>query len=111
MSFSYTFAVANWFNYLYNSLIHNGRIYVLFLHVVRRYKDIDTKINEQNEILMNLQRQKVWNNSQNAKLELEVEALQRQLAAFDKLESEVTWYHAQINFSCSLSDMNCMPFL
>ena len=52
------------------------------------YVDIDTKINEQNEILMNLQRQKVWNNSQNAKLELEVEALQRQLAAFDKLERE-----------------------
>ena len=50
------------------------------------YIDIDTKINEQNEILMNLQRQKVWNNSQNAKLELEVEALQRQLAAFLELE-------------------------
>ena len=50
------------------------------------YIDIDTKISQQNEMLMNLQRQKVWNNSQNAKLELEVEALQRQLAAFDELD-------------------------
>ena len=37
---------------------------------------------------MNLQRQKVWSNSQNAKLELEVEALQRQLAALNELEKE-----------------------
>ena len=47
------------------------------------YLEIGERIDAQNEMLMDLQRQKVWSYAQNAQLEAEVEALQRQLAAMD----------------------------
>ena len=47
------------------------------------YLEVGERIDAQNEMLMDLQRQKVWSYAQNAQLEAEVEALQRQLAAMD----------------------------
>ena len=50
------------------------------------YKDRGQKIDERNETLMILQRQKVISLTQNAQLEREVEALQRQLEKMDQFE-------------------------
>ena len=54
-----------------------------------QYQDIAEKIDSQNDVLMNLQRKKVWSQSHNAKLELEVEALQRQLAQLERMDKEL----------------------
>ena len=50
------------------------------------YKDRGQRIDERNETLMVLQRQKVISLTQNAQLEREVEALQRQLEKMDQIE-------------------------
>lgn len=50
------------------------------------YKDRGQRIDERNETLMVLQRQKVISLTQNAQLEREVEALQRQLEKMDQLD-------------------------
>lgn len=50
------------------------------------YKDRGQRIDERNEALMVLQRQKVISLTQNAQLEREVEALQRQLEKMDQIE-------------------------
>eukprot|EP01034_Spumella_vulgaris_P031897 gene31897-39409_t len=50
------------------------------------YKDIGERIDERNDALMGLQRQKVISYTQNAQLEREVEALQRQLEKMDQLD-------------------------
>jgi hypothetical protein len=50
------------------------------------YKDRGQKIDERNERLMGLQRQKVMSYTQNAQLEREVEALQKQLERMEELE-------------------------
>lgn len=50
------------------------------------YKDRGQRIDERNEALMELQRQKVISLTQNAQLEREVEALQRQLEKMEQLD-------------------------
>jgi hypothetical protein len=50
------------------------------------YKDRGQRIDERNEALMVLQRQKVISLTQNAQLEREVEALQRQLEKMDQID-------------------------
>lgn len=50
------------------------------------YKDRGQRIDERNETLMVLQRQKVISLTQNAQLEREVEALQRQLEKMDQID-------------------------
>lgn len=53
------------------------------------YKDRGKRIDERNEALLGLQRQKVISFTQNAQLEREVEALQRQLERIEQLEKSM----------------------
>lgn len=53
------------------------------------YKDRSKRIDEGNERLMGLQRQKVMSFTQNAQLEREVEALQKQLEKIEELERSI----------------------
>jgi hypothetical protein len=52
------------------------------------YMDMGEKIDAQNEMLMDLQRQKAWSTAQNSQLQMEVEALERQLAQLDKIDDQ-----------------------
>lgn len=53
------------------------------------YKDRGKRIDERNEALLGLQRQKVISYTQNAQLEREVEALQKQLERIEQLEKSI----------------------
>ena len=66
--------------------------------------DLGEKIDAQNEMLMDLQRQKVWSYAQNAQLEAEVEALQRQLAAMD--ESPLYSYQPDTEYKSKVKKTN-----
>lgn len=69
------------------------------------YKDRGQKIDERNERLMGLQRQKVMSYTQNAQLEREVEALQKQLERMEELERsmELSPSGAKLNNSMASS--------